>query len=154
MNVAGGTLQTGPGWEREGDTSLVRRGLRLEAGLAQRTILPPPFKHLAITAMEECPEVLITRVKAKLEERVPNLSVLREGAFSFQDGATGRCLCVELELIAGMPSRQLHVVRKDQGVTRHFVATVAGLDARSLESELAPMIESFRPRAAVERAAV
>lgn len=143
--IAGGRMEAGPGWERDGETSLVRRALRIEARLAARTTLAPPLRHLAVTATERSGDEILDALRGRLTGRVPRLSVLREGRFVFADGGIGRCLAVEMELIAGLPSRQLHVVRTDAGVTHHFVATVAGLDASALERELLPMIESFYP---------
>ncbi len=142
--LAGGTLETGAGWERDGDTSVVRRALRLDVRLARGSVLSPPMRHLAVSALAECPIAFMTRLRTALRARVPQLSLLGEGPFEFADGRSGHYLCVEMELLPGMRSRQMHVVRSDAGVTRHFVATVAGLDAAALESELLPMIESFK----------
>lgn len=154
LEIAGGRIIAGPGWERDGEASLVRRALRIEARLAARTTLPPPLRHLAVTTSGAAPAGQLDRLKERLRARVPRLSVLEEGAFVFADGHEGRYLVVELELIEGLSSRQLHVLRADAGLTRHFVATVSGLDAGAMQRELAPMIESFRPVEVAARAAV
>ena len=151
--LAGGTVSTSAGWERDGDTCVVRRAMRLDARLARGGVLPPPMRHLSVSALVECPLTLMARLRTAFRERVSQLSLVGEGSFAFADGHEGRYLCLEMELLPGMRSRQLHVVRSDAGVTRHFVATVSGMDSSALDAELRPMIGSFR-LAATSAAAV
>lgn len=143
IDVAGGTLEAGPGWERDGETSIVRRALRMDVRLAHRSVVSPPMRHLSVCALAECPIALLARLRSKLRSRVPGLSVVDEGPFAFSDGTLGEYLSLEMELLPGMRSRQLHVVRADGGVTRHFVATVTAAEAPAIGAELAPMIASF-----------
>ena len=73
---------------------------------------------------------------------------LADAAFVFDDGVSGRCTLVQVDVDDGMTWLQSHIYRVDEGIITHLTLSVIAAQSARLEGDLRLVAASYSPAAA------